>query len=93
MILGLIDAYSGFGGPQSMLRVLLRASQQKREEGFPSWRVHPFICLSLCLQLDVEDEEDIKSGFKITFSFSPDNPFFSEQKLVKVGCMHLVLPA
>jgi hypothetical protein len=34
----------------------------------------------------VEDEEDIKSGFKITFVFAPDNPFFSEQKLVKVRC-------
>lgn len=34
------------------------------------------------LQIDVEDFEDIKSGFKITFNFR-ENPYFKNQKLVK----------
>ena len=34
------------------------------------------------LQIDVEDFEDIKSGYKITFTFR-ENPYFKNQKLVK----------
>lgn len=36
----------------------------------------------LCLQIDVEDSSDIKSGYKITFSFK-ENPFFQNRQLVK----------
>ena len=34
------------------------------------------------LQIDVEDFPDIKSGYKITFTFK-QNPFFKNQSLVK----------
>ena len=33
-------------------------------------------------QVDVEDFPDIKSGYKITFTFK-ENPFFRNQQLVK----------
>lgn len=36
------------------------------------------------MQVDVEDFEDIKSGYKLTFRFSSGNPFFGEKELVKV---------
>ena len=36
----------------------------------------------LCSQVDVEDFPDIKSGYKITFTFK-ENPFFSNRQLVK----------
>ncbi|KAG1661345.1 hypothetical protein FOA52_005907 [Chlamydomonas sp. UWO 241] len=39
--------------------------------------------LSYCTQVEVEDYEDIKSGYKIMFSFREDNPYFSEGKLTK----------
>ena len=35
-------------------------------------------------QVDVEEFEDIKSGYKITLKFAPNNPFFNESQLVKV---------
>ena len=35
------------------------------------------------MQIDVEDSPDIKSGYKITFSFKQDNPFFHNRQLVK----------
>ncbi|KAJ9511147.1 hypothetical protein QJQ45_013220 [Haematococcus lacustris] len=44
---------------------------------------HDSDCLDFCTQLDVEDSEDIKSGYSITFTFAPDNPFFSEAQLTK----------
>ena len=34
------------------------------------------------VQVDVEDFPDIKSGYKITFTFK-DNPFFRNRQLVK----------
>lgn len=34
------------------------------------------------MQIDVEDSSDIKSGYKITFSFK-ENPFFQNRQLVK----------
>ncbi len=34
-------------------------------------------------QVDVEDFEDIKSGFKVAFTFAEDNPYFSNRQLVK----------
>lgn len=37
---------------------------------------------ALRLQIDVEDSSDIKSGYKITFTFK-DNPFFQNHQLVK----------
>lgn len=44
-----------------------------------SWHNRPNL---LCFQIDVEDFPDIKSGYKITFTFK-QNPFFKNQKLVK----------
>ena len=31
----------------------------------------------------MEDSSDIKSGYKITFTFKADNPFFRNRQLVK----------
>ena len=39
-------------------------------------------CLQYLDKLDVEEFEDIKSGFKITFTFS-DNPYFTTRTLCK----------
>ncbi len=40
---------------------------------------------SMHLQVDVEDFEDIKSGFRITFKFS-ENPYFSNAALSRSFC-------
>lgn len=39
-------------------------------------------CLQSLTSVDVEEFEDIKSGYKVTFTFK-DNPFFTNDKLVK----------
>ncbi|UYV79574.1 SET [Cordylochernes scorpioides] len=40
-------------------------------------------CLQHLTKLEVEEFEDIKSGYRIKFHFSEDNPYFSNKVLVK----------
>jgi hypothetical protein len=43
-----------------------------------------------CLQVDVEDFDDIKSGFRVKFTFTDGNPFFAnrwELHSVNIGSM------
>eukprot|EP00882_Tetradesmus_deserticola_P029945 GHRQ01033582.1.p1 GENE.GHRQ01033582.1~~GHRQ01033582.1.p1 ORF type:complete len:250 (+),score=97.39 GHRQ01033582.1:274-1023(+) len=39
--------------------------------------------LDYLLEVDVEDFDDIKSGFKVKFTFADGNPFFTNRELVK----------
>ncbi len=41
------------------------------------------MCRVVLPQLEVIDSEDIKSGFKLQLTFSPDNPAFSATTLAK----------
>ncbi len=40
-------------------------------------------CLSFRSQVEVEEFDDIKSGYRIKFSFSENNPFFKNDVLTK----------
>lgn len=42
-------------------------------------------CLTHLKKLEVEEFEDIKSGYKINFHFE-ENPFFSNEVLTKIAC-------
>ncbi|XP_077213370.1 NAP1-related protein 2-like [Tasmannia lanceolata] len=56
---------------------------------------HPVLCdllteedqkiFKYLLSLDVEDFKDVKSGYSVTFNFSP-NPYFEDTKLTKTFC-------